>query len=149
MFLMNGDEPLDASLRMTILTTVHASAASLARGSGDKESWNVIVNALNIALVLSEDAGNNALGLEVVYAGQNAMIAVAERFHRTERLVFAGGELQALNSALALFEQMVDTVTKRQYTRAAGETVRRKNAGDVVRIRKEGTTKRFELVEVA
>jgi hypothetical protein len=145
MFLMNGDDPLDQSLRTTILTTVHGSAASLARGSNDKEAWNIIVNALNIALVLAEDAGNNEIGLEVIYAAQNAMIAVAERFHRTERLVFAGDELQALNAGIALFENMVDTVTKRQYTRAAGETVNRKNRGDVVKIRREGNTKRFEL----
>jgi hypothetical protein len=145
MFLMNGDEPLDASLRLTILTTVHASAAGLAHGSCDKESWNILVNALNIALVLCEDAGNNEIGLEVIYAGQNAMIAVAERYHRTQRLVFAGDELQALNAGIALFEQLVDTVTKRQYTRAAGETVRRKNAGAVVRIKRGAETKRFEL----
>jgi hypothetical protein len=149
MFLMNGDEPLDASLRMTILTTVHASAAGLAHGSCDKESWNILVNALNIALVLAEDAGNNEIGLEVIYAGQNAMIAVAERYHRAERLVFAGDELQSLNAGIALFENMVETVTKRQYTRAAGETVRRKNAGDVVRIKRGVETKRFELREAA
>jgi hypothetical protein len=145
MFLMNGDEPLDESLRMTILTTVHASAAGLAHGSCDKESWNILVNALNIALVIAEDAGNNEIGLKSIYAAQNAMIAVAERYHRTQRLVFAGDELRDLNAGLALFENMVETVTKRQYTRAAGETVRRKNAGDVVRIKKDGQTKRFEL----
>lgn len=144
-FLMNGDEPLDPALRTTILTTVHASAASLARGSNDKEAWNILVNALNIALVLSEDAGNNEIGLEVIYAAQNAMIAVAERYHRTERLVFAGEELQAMNGGIDLFEQMADTVTKRQYTRAAGETVRRKNVGAVVRIKRGAETKRFEL----
>jgi hypothetical protein len=149
MFLLNGDEPLDQSLRTTILTTVHASAVSLTRGSNDKESWNIIVNALNIALVLCEDAGNNEIGLEVVYAGQNAMIAVAERYHRTERLVFAGEELQAMNGAITLFEQLVETVTKRQYTRAAGETVRRKNRGDVVKISRVGKTKRFEFKEAA
>jgi hypothetical protein len=149
MFLMNGDEPLDASLRTTILTTVHASAAGLAHGSCDKESWNVLVNALNIALVLAEDAGNNEIGLEVIYAAQNAMIAVAERYHRTQRLVFAGDELRDLNAGIALFENMVETVTKRQYTRAAAETVNRKNRGDVVRIKKDGQTKRFELREAA
>lgn len=145
MFLMNGDEPLDQGLRTTILTTVHASAAGLAHGSCDKESWNVLVNALNIALVLAEDAGNNEIGLEVIYAAQNAMIAVAERYHRTQRLVFAGDELRDLNAGIALFENMVETVTKRQYTRAAAETVNRKNRGDVVRIKKDGQTKRFEL----
>jgi RES domain-containing protein len=107
------------------------------------------VNALNIALVLAEDAGNNEIGLEVIYAAQNAMIAVAERYHRTQRLVFAGDELRDLNAGIALFENMVETVTKRQYTRAAAETVNRKNRGDVVRIKKDGQTKRFELKEAA
>ncbi|SAL25969.1 hypothetical protein AWB66_01500 [Caballeronia telluris] len=144
-FLFEGNAPLDNSTRTAILTAVHAAALSISRGENVKSAWHTVVNALNIAQILCEEAGNGKVGLEVVYAAQNAMIDAAERFHATGRLVFGAGGLPAMNSGIDLFEQLIETVTKLQYTRAAGESVRRNESGKVVMVRNSGGTKRFEL----
>ncbi|WP_438391105.1 hypothetical protein [Caballeronia sp. DA-9] len=144
-FLFEGNSPLDSSTRTAVLTAVHAAALSIARGENNRDAWHTVVNALNIAQILCEDAGNREIGLEVIYAAQNAMIDVAERFHAVGRLVFDASGLTAMNSGIDLFEQLIETVSKLQYTRAAGESVRRVESGAVVSIKKNGTTKRFQL----
>ncbi len=144
-FLFEGNDPLDQSARTAILTAVHAAAFSLARGTNEKDAWHTVTNALNIAQILCETAGNNEIGMNVVYAAQNAMIECAENFHKRARLVFGTGGLPAVNAGIDLFEQLIETVTKLQYTRAAGESVRRSESKQVVMIRRGKETKRFEL----
>lgn len=144
-FLFEGNAPLDVSTRTAILTAVHSAALSISRGENVKSAWHTVVNALNIAQILCEDAGNGRIGLDVVYAAQNAMIDAAENFHDKGRLAFGAGGLPAMNGGIELFEQLLETVTKLQYTRAAGESVRRTESKAVVMIRKGKATKRFQL----
>ncbi|MEM5384160.1 hypothetical protein VSR68_11280 [Paraburkholderia phymatum] len=148
-FMFEGDAQLDATLQTSILTAVHAAATSLVRGANDESAWHTIVNAFNIAQILSETAGNREVGLNVMYAAQNAMIGIGERANETGRLVFTGEELKAMNAGVALFEQFAQTVSKRQYAAAAGESVRRVRVGTVVKLRRAGETKRFALLETA
>jgi hypothetical protein len=144
-FLFEGHEPLDASTRTSILTAVHAAALALSQGTSEKSAWHTLTNALNIAQILCEEAGNNEIGLNVIFAAQNAMIEAAENFHKSARLVFGERDLMAVNAGIDLFEQLVETVTKLQYTRAAGESVRRAESKQVVMVRRGKVTKRFEL----
>jgi hypothetical protein len=143
-FMFEGNEPLDVSTRTPLLTAVHAAAFSLSRGTNDASAWHTLTNALNIAQILCEEAGNNEIGLNVVFAAQNAMIEAAENFHKRARLVFGTGGLPAVNAGIELFEQLLETVSKLQYTRAAGESVRRVEAKQVVMVRRGKETKRFE-----
>lgn len=147
--LFEGDQPLPAHQRASILMAVHGSVAAMAKGDGKPEDWHTIVNALNTAQLLCEDAGNKEIGLEVVYAAQNAMISVAERRKNPDgpgygRFGFGVGELPDLNEGMRLYELLLESVTKRQYTRALQEGIRRLDAGDVVEVQREGT-KRFAL----
>jgi hypothetical protein len=147
--LFNGDLPLQGDERTKVLTTVHAAALSLARGDGEKSSWDALVSAMNIGLILCETAGNKEIGLQALYDAQNALIDAAERYNATGRLVFGPGGLPALNGGIHVFEQIVDTVTRRQYVRASDEVLRRLNAGKAVQIRRGRTTERFELRRAA
>jgi hypothetical protein len=144
-FISNGSEPLDAGTRTSILTAVHAAAFSLSRGTNDKDAWHTVTNALNIAQILCEGAGNREIGINVIFAAQNAMIEAAENFHRRARLVFGTGGLPAVNAGIELFEQLIETVTKLQYTRANGEAIHRVESRQVVRVKRGALTKRFEL----
>lgn len=151
-FIFNGNEPLEVSMRTPILTAVHAAAFSLSRGTNDKSAWHTVTNALNIAQILCEEAGNREIGLEVIYAAQNAMIEAAENFNERGHLAFGrNGEngLCAMNTGIELFERLLETVTKLQYTRAAGESVRRSESKQVVMVRRGKVTKRFQLAEAA
>lgn len=147
--LFESDQPLPDHQRASILIALHGAIASMAKGTGTHDDWHTIVNALNTAQLICEGAGYKEVGLEVVYAAQNAMIGVAERCKHPGspahgRLVFGVGELPALNEGVALYETMIETVTKRQYTRAIQEALRRLQAGSVVKVQREGTP-RFAL----
>jgi hypothetical protein len=147
--LFNGDLPLQGDERTNVLTSVHAAALSLSRGDGQKDAWDRAVFAMNISIILCETAGNKEIGLQVLYDAQNALIDAAERYNATGRLVFGPGGLPALNGGLHVFEQLVDTVTRRQYVRASDEVIRRLNAGKAVQIKRGRITERFELRRAA
>lgn len=59
--------------------------------------------------------------------------------------MFGTGGLPAVNAGIELFEQLLETVTKLQYTRANGESLRRVESRQVVRVKRGALTKRFEL----
>lgn len=98
--LFDGDQPLPDHQRASLLLAVHASAASLVKGDAPRIAWHDITNALNIAQILCEKAGNSDVGLEVIFAAQNAMIAVGERCHAVGRLGVSGDEMRAINDGL-------------------------------------------------
>jgi hypothetical protein len=149
MFLYDADAPMKGEERLEVLTSVHMAALALSRGEGTKNEWDVIVIAMNIAIVLCETAGNREIGLKALYDTQNAMIDVCERFQARGNFVLTGEELTAMNGGIHVFEQLVATVSRRQYTRACAEYTRRLNAGKAVQIRKGKQTERFALREAA
>jgi hypothetical protein len=149
MYLKNADEPMQGEERLEVLTSVHMAALSFSRGTATKAEWDTIVIGMNIAIVLSESAGNREIGLRALYDAQNAMIEVAERFHVRDSFVLTGDELRAMNGGIHVFEQLVDTVSRRQYTRACAEYTKRLSAGKAVQIRKGKATERFELKRAA
>jgi hypothetical protein len=149
MYLQNADEPMQGEERLEVLTSVHMAALSFSRGTATKAEWDTIVIGMNIAIVLSESAGNREIGLRALYDAQNAMIEVAERFHVRDSFVLTGDELRAMNGGIHVFEQLVDTVSRRQYTRACAEYTKRLSAGKAVQIRKGKATERFELKQAA
>jgi hypothetical protein len=149
MYLKNADEPMQGEERLEVLTSVHMAALSFSRGTATKAEWDTIVIGMNIAIVLSESAGNREIGLRALYDAQNAMIEVAERFHVRDSFVLTGDELRAMNGGIHVFEALVDTVSRRQYTRACAEYTKRLNAGKAVQIRKGKPTERFELRQAA
>jgi hypothetical protein len=95
MYLQNADEPMQGEERLEVLTSVHMAALSFSRGTATKAEWDTIVIGMNIAIVLSESAGNREIGLRALYDAQNAMIEVAERFHVRDSFVLTGDELRA------------------------------------------------------
>jgi hypothetical protein len=149
MYLKNADEPMQGEERLEVLTSVHMAALSFSRGTATKAEWDTIVIGMNIAIVLCESAGNGEIGLRALYDAQNAMIEVAERFHVRDSFVLTGDELRALNGGIHVFEALVDTVSRRQYTRACAEYTKRLHAGKAVQIRKGKATERFELRQAA
>lgn len=146
--LFEGDQPLPDDQRTTILLAARGSVAALVRGTATKDDWHTIVNALNTSQVLCESAGNRHIGLAVIHAAQNAMIEVGERCKRTGKLGISGDGLRPLNDVIELYEQLLETVTKRQHAAAIHEADRRIRDGNVVRLKKEGT-RRLEIAGLA
>jgi hypothetical protein len=149
MYLYDADAPMKGEERLEVLTSVHMAALALSRGEGTKNEWDVIVIAMNVAIVLCETAGNREIGLRALYDTQNAMIDLCERFQARGKFILTGDELTAMNGGIHVFEALVATVSRRQYTRACAEYTKRLDAGKAVQIRAGRQTERFALRKAA
>ena len=143
--LFDGDKPLTGELKEKVLLTAHLCASRLARGEATQEDWGALVTACNVNLILCERAGNKEIGLQATYDACNALISVQERFFAKGRRVATGEELTAINGGLHVFEEIVETVTKRQYVWASDQIEQRMRAGQSVGVRANEKTARYEL----
>lgn len=143
--LFDGDAPMTGDERIGVLTSVHAAAAALSRGDGEKGAWDTLVYCMNIAVILCETAGNKEVGLLPVYGAMNALITMRERHDKTGRIMFGVDELPALNAGIGIWESLVDSVSRRQYVRASEEVLVRLKRGRSVKVRESGQTERFAL----
>jgi hypothetical protein len=144
-FLLDADAPMKGEERLEVLTSVHIAAIDLCSGTATKDRWDEIVVAMNIAAMLCETAGNKERALQAVYDTLNTMIDVAERYQASQAYTLTPGDLSAINGGIHVFEQLVDTVSRRQYTRACAEYTKRLAAGKAVQIRAGLPTRRFAL----
>jgi hypothetical protein len=142
-FLHDADAPMKGEERLEVLTSVHIAAIDLCAGNGTRGRWDEIVTAMNIAAVLCETAGNKEQALQAIRDAQNAMIDIAERYQAAGAYTVEPSELAAINGGIHVFEQLVETVSRRQYTRACATYTKRLAAGNVVRIRTGRATPKF------
>lgn len=143
--LFDGDKPIQGELRDKVLLTVHIAAQNLAKGESVQDDWGALVTAMNISLILCERANNKHIGLNAVYDACNALINVQERFFEKGRRVATGDELTAINGGIHVFEEMVDTVSKRQYVWASDQIEKRMKEGMSMGVHPGKKTARYEL----
>lgn len=143
--LFEGDEPLKGELKDKVLLTIHMAARSLVMGTAVQDDWGALVSACNISLILCERAGNKEIGLRAIYDASNALISVQERFFATGRRVCTGEELKAINGGIHVFEELVETVRKRQYVWASDQIEKRMREGRSVGVAPGQKTARYEL----
>jgi hypothetical protein len=147
--LFEGDEPLKGELKEKVLLTTHMAALALSKGEATQADWGALVTACNVCLVLCEQAKNKHIGLQAVYDASNALISVQERFFAMGRRVSTGDELTAVNGGIHVFEELVETVSKRKYVWASDQIEKRMREGQVVGVAPMKKTTRYELRSAA
>jgi hypothetical protein len=147
--LFEGDEPLKGELKDKVLLTTHMAALALSKGNATQDDWGALVTACNVCLVLCENARNKHIGLQAVYDASNALISVQERFFAMGRRVSTGDELTAVNGGIHVFEELVETVSKRKYVWASDQIEKRMREGQVVGVAPMKKTTRYELRSAA
>jgi hypothetical protein len=106
-------------------TINHAALQAMAQGRGDKEQWDRINGAINIALVMVEQGIGREFRDEFL-AARDAMLAVALRSAKLNgRFVLTGDELHALNTAMDSHDAQLINVRALDIDRAAAEVIRR------------------------
>jgi hypothetical protein len=143
--LFDSDKPLQGELRDKVLLTVHIAAQNLARGQSEQDDWGALVTAMNVCLILCEKANNKHIGLQAVYDACNALIEVQERFFAKGSRICTGPELTAINGGIHVFEEIVDTVTKRQYVWASDQIEKRMKEGRSVGVGPDRKCERYVL----
>lgn len=99
-------------------------------GSGTEQDFDLVGRVLNSALVLAE--GIDALLVETVQRGQDAMVRMQARYRRGLRFGFDAAGLRDVPAALDAWEAMADNTTALQRKHAIQESYRRIRAGEVL-----------------
>lgn len=102
----------------------HQAMHALVHGTGDREEWNRLVGAINIAVVLSQQ-GIGPEYLDVMLAGQDALLALGVRSVKAGRFLFTGDEMRAMNDALDAHDLQLLVCRAVDVDRAADEVIRR------------------------
>ena len=123
----------------TLQVKNHLALAEMAQGRGNREQWNLIVGAINIANVMCEQGIGREFRQQVL-AARDAMLEVGKRAVRNEdRFVFTGPELCAVREALECHDAQLENTRAIDVDRAAMEVERR------VRHRIDSTSVKREL----
>lgn len=108
----------------TTLLANHTAMANMARGVGDAHDWDRLNGAINMALVMTEQ-GIGAEYRDEFKAASQAMLACVRRALKTDRYVFTGDELKAMNTALDSHDAQMTCIRAIDVDRAAAEVMRR------------------------
>jgi hypothetical protein len=109
----------------TLQVKNHLALAEMAQGRGNREQWNLIVGAINIANVMCEQGIGREFRQQVLDA-RDAMLEVGKRAVRNaDRFVFTGPELCAVREALECHDAQLENTRAIDVDRAAMEVERR------------------------
>lgn len=97
---------------------------AIVQGRGTRDDWDKLVGAVNIGNVMCEMGIGNEFR-EAMIAGRDALCEVGKRYMRSERFVFTGDELKAVNEAMACHTAQLENVRAVDVDRAAAEVIRR------------------------
>lgn len=111
------------SLQDTLIAN-HTALSNIARGVGDAHDWNRLNGAVNMALVMCE-SGFGGEHYDAFIAGRDAMLAMVRRAIGTERYIFKGDELRALNECMDAHDAQLACVRSIDVDNAAKEVERR------------------------
>jgi hypothetical protein len=131
--------------RVAVLTELHSAVFALSRGFGDAHHWDTLIVGMNIAVNVCAMAQNAHIGLNAVNEARNALISVRERAHDMGRFVFTGDELGAVNGGVHVYEQIIETVGRRQYVAACKRYTRDVDAGKAMKIKAGQENRRFKM----
>jgi hypothetical protein len=94
-----------------------AAFDKLRRAAADRDDWNMVCQALNIAEALTnQDIGPNLR--PQIAAGQEALHAIAQRMLGTGSSTCYAAELAAIDEALLMYKAQVRLCTQGEFTRA-------------------------------
>lgn len=107
---------------------VIAAVLLLKHGKADRDDWNVVCQALNVAEALA-DLCIGANLLPQIFADQNALEAIALRMVSRSTATCYASELAAIDEALQMYRAQMSTCTQAEFGRAINRVKRRLLSG--------------------
>lgn len=118
---MSGDH----AGHLQTLNVVNAQAiAAMAQGRGTRADWDRIVGAMNMANVMCEQGIGNEFRSKTI-AWRDALMECGKRAMRSDRFIFTGDELRAVNEGMACHVAQLENVRSIDVDRASDEVLRR------------------------
>jgi len=97
----------------------------IAKGGAEKESWQAVADAINMALVLSEIFGLSDQSGSALEAAHAAMVSLRDRKRSGLSLVAKASELDAIRVALDIASQLQEMCTRAHLRKAHDAIVRK------------------------
>ena len=123
-YVMLGVKPAAQDAQIKLKVGYHMAMASLTKGEGTTTDWQIVSDAMNVAMVLCE-MGYGEEYLPDLTLAMQAMLAVRDRYKNGASLLFRGEEMQAVNLGLELHDEQVEIVPLVSFEKALGEVNRR------------------------
>lgn len=108
----------------TLQVKNHLALAEMAQGRGNREQWNLIVGAINIANVMCEMGFGDDFR-EQVLAARDAMLEIGKRESTLGKFLLKGDELRILTEAMECHDAQLENTRAIDVDRAAMEVERR------------------------
>jgi hypothetical protein len=102
----------------------HAAMAAMVEGRAGRTEWDMLVGAVNMGNVMCDmRIGDEFRNL--MLAGRDALCEVGKRAHKTDRFLFKGDKLQAMNLAMEVHDAQLENIRAIDVERASDEVIRR------------------------
>lgn len=111
------------SLQRT-MTLNHMAMVAMVQGRGDRSTWDRLVGANNMALVMTEQ-GIGEEFRDVLKQWHDVMVACGVRSVKKDRFLFTGDELKIVNEGMSCHDTQLRSVRAIDLDRAADEVERR------------------------
>lgn len=150
-FVMSGIKRATDDQILAVKTINHGAVDALVKGTGSREDWNYLNNAVNMALVLAEASTIGGYGHEywtLLNEAQKALGNIGRRFLKWRKWQVLEPETRLLGVAMDVHHAQIEAATVKDIERAQGEVNRRVRDKNK-RHRVIDQAEMFELMEVA
>lgn len=135
-FVLNGMKPIDTftSEAITLRARNHSAMVDAVQGQANKSTVDILIAALNVTEALAVTAKLGGDWREEIHAAQDALLSMARRGVKTDRFVFTGPELTAMNLAMELHDEQLSNCTVAQLEKAVAHVNHQYRSGAMRRI---------------
>lgn len=123
-FIKTGLTEMPPDMRVNLQIKNHAAMARLVGCIADREDWNLLVGAANMALIMSE----MEIGMEyheMLIAGRDALFNVGKRLVKWGKLELCGNEQTEISNLLEVHDAQLSICRVIDVERAAEAVLRR------------------------
>lgn len=133
---MTSTTHADHLQKMKIWT--HGALANFAQGNGARKDWDRLVDAMNLAIVLSERGVGPEFQPHFVDAREALLETAVRAAKNSDRFLFRGDELKAMNEAIDCYDAQLENVRAIDLELGMDEVERRlKDRTKKISVRKE------------
>lgn len=123
-FVKTGLTLVPDDQKTTLQTKNHAAIFKMRSGAGNREDWNILVGAINMAQVMCE-MGHGKEYREIIISASNALLAVGKRHVKWDKFEFCGDELEKLVNAMEVHDEQLSVLRVIDIEQATDEVMRR------------------------
>lgn len=123
-YVMGGLKKMDSEHLVNLNVSNHFAITDMVQGRGNKDSWDRLCGAFNMAVVMSEQ-GIGSNHRDSLLAGQDALFNIGIRFKEISKFTVSGNELKLMNEAMSVHDAQLEVSRIIDIERAFDEVNRR------------------------